>query len=116
MAAHPEYEPGVLPMPTAALVMAKETPGKAIVLVLHEDPHPATARAFADVAARGHVLFPDDGEEKGAGAVHDGNVGKAPVLIVGAQRLDDGEEKGMLGSSTHRIVGNAGGSRPTDPS
>lgn len=116
MAAHPEYESCIFPMPTAPLVVAEKTPGEAIVLILHEDANPASARAVADVATGGHVLFPDDGEEEGTGAVHDSNVGQAPVLIIGAEGLDDGKEKGVLGGSTHCVVGNAGGGCSTDPS
>ncbi len=82
MRSHPENQSGVLAMPAAALVMAEETPGIPVVLVHHEDAHSASARAVADVGARRHVFLPDDGEEQRTRAVHDGDVGETPVLIV----------------------------------
>lgn len=82
MRSHPEDQSGVLAMPAAALVMAEETPGIPVVLVHHEDADSASTRAVADVGARRHVFLPDDGEEQRTGAVHDGNVGETPVLVV----------------------------------
>lgn len=75
-------------MPTAALVMAEEAPGMAIVLVLHENPYPSTARPVANILTRGHVFLPDDAEKQGTGTVHDGDVGELPVFVVGLQGLN----------------------------
>lgn len=97
-------------------MMAEETPRKPIVLVHHEDTDSASTSVVADVAARGHVPFPDDGEEEGPCAVHDGDVGEMPVLIVGTEGFDNGEEEGVLRGGAHCVVGDAGGSGAADPS
>lgn len=88
-------------------MMAKETPGVAVVFVLHEDADAAAAQVVAHVVARGHVFFPDDAEEERAGGVHDGYVGELPVFVVFHQRVDDTQEEGMLWGSAHGVVGDA---------
>lgn len=115
MVPHPENQPGVFAVPTAALVMAEKAPGMAVVLVLHENPHPTPARPVADILARGHVLLPDDAEEQGTGAVHDGDVGELPVLVVGLQRLNHQEEEGVGRGGAHGVVGDARGGGAAHP-
>ena len=67
-------------MPAITHMMAKEAPSVAVVFVLHEDADAGVL--VAGVGMRVDVFFPDDAEEEGAGAVHDGYVGELPVLVV----------------------------------
>lgn len=103
-------------MPTAALVMAEKTPRMTIVLVLHQNPYPSTARPVANVLARGHVFFPDDAEKQRAGAVHDGDIWELPVFVVGLQGLNHQEEEGVGGDGAHGVIGDTRGRRATHPS
>lgn len=96
-------------------MMAEKAPRMTIVFILHEDPDPPTARAITNVLTRGHVFLPDDAEKQGTGAVHDGDVGELPVFVVGLQRLNHQEEKGMGGDGTHGVVGDARGSSAAHP-
>lgn len=81
--AHPEDQAGVSAMPAAAGVFLEEAPGVPVVVGLAEDADAAAVGPVADVEGRVQVFFPDDGQEERAGAVHDGDVGELPVLVVG---------------------------------
>lgn len=102
--AHPEDQAGVAAVPAAADVFLEEAGGVMVVVGLAEDAD----AAVADVEGRVHVLLPDDGEEERAGAVHDGDVGQLPVLVVGREGFDDAEEKGVVRDGAHGVVGDAG--------
>lgn len=115
MVPHPKNQSGVFAMPTAALVMAEKAPGVAIILVLHENSYPPTARSIANILCRGHVLLPDDAEEQRTGTVHDRDVRELPVFVVRFQGLNDQEEEGVGGDGTHGVVGDARGSRAAYP-
>ena len=115
MRAHPEDQVGVLAVPAAADVFFEEAPGVVIVVGLAENADPAPVEAVANVEGRVHVFFPDDGEEEWAGAVHDGDVGELPVLVVGGEGFDDTEEEWMLRDGAHGVVGDTRGDGTVDP-
>ena len=96
--AHPEDEPRVFAVPTAPPVPPEESPWLFVVLVRHQYPYsprltaipaactsPSKDRGAGD--GRGSpaafVFLPDDAEEERTGAVHDCDVGKFPVAVVG---------------------------------
>lgn len=60
-------------------------------------------------------MAPDDGEEEGAGAAHDGDVGEEPGAVVAGEGVDDFEEEGMVWDGAHYVVGDAGGEGAADP-
>jgi len=102
--AHPEDQAGVAAVPAAADVLLEEAGGVMVVVGLAEDAD----AAVADVEGRVHVFLPDDGEEERAGAVHDGDVGQLPVLVVGREGFDDAQEEGVVRDGAHGVVGDAG--------
>ena len=59
--------------------------------------------------------MPDYTQEQGPGGVHDGDVRKLPVTIVGDQRFNDEGEEGVVWDRAHCIVGDACGLGSTDP-
>lgn len=61
------------------------------------------------------VFLPDDGEEKGAGAVHDCYVGESPIAIVLNQRFDYELEERVVRDGAHGVVGDASGVGATYP-
>lgn len=97
-------------MPAVTLVVGEETPGMAVVLVLHQDAD--TARLTGLVA---HVLLPDDRQEQRTSRVHDGDVREQPAPIVGLQRLDHAQEERVLRDGTHGVVRDTCGCGTTDP-
>lgn len=115
MAAHPENQPCILPMPTTPLMVTEETPWKAIILIHHEDTDATSACAITDIVTRRHVFFPNDREKEGPGAIHHSDVGKTPVPVVCAKGLDNSEKERMLRGGAHCIVRNAGRCSAADP-
>jgi hypothetical protein len=128
MLAHPKDCFGVAGMPRRALVHGKEAPWvfvipdgtvslvdvewklRACLLFGHKDPHSALlGRAPAN------ILLPDDAQKERAGAVHDSDVGNAPITIVLLEALDDAQEEGMLGHRAHSVVRDARGDGSADP-
>ena len=61
-------------------------------------------------------MFPDDGKEEWAGRAHDGDVWEPPIAVVGLERVDGEQKKGMLGRRAHSVVGDASGVGAADPS
>ena len=59
--------------------------------------------------------MPDDAEEERTGAVHDCDVGKFPVAVVGYEGFDYEGEEGVMGDGAHGVVGDAGGIGAADP-
>lgn len=110
VAAHPEDGLGVLPVPAVPLDDVEEAPAVALVVAGHQD-----ADALRGLAGDADVLLPDDGQEEGAGAVHDGDVGHAPVAAVGLEGLDDAQEEGVLGDGAHGVVADARGDGEAQP-
>lgn len=56
---YPEDQVRILAVPAVTPVVGKETPGKPVIFVLHEDAYASSvARAVA------HVLFPNDRQEQ----------------------------------------------------
>lgn len=115
MPTHPENKFGVVAVPAAAPVFGEEAPGFLVVFVLHENADSAAGSGVANVGAGGHVFFPNNGEEEGPGAVHDGYVREAPVVVVGLEGLEDAQEEGVLGSGAHGVVGYSGGDGTVQP-
>lgn len=131
MPAHPKHQSRVLPMPTAPPMPAKKGPRLSIILIRHQDPHPPHFATIPSPRRRSTgaqntsdgitgpapplVFLPDDGEEEWARAVHDGDVGKLPVAVVGDQGFDYGGEEGVVRGRAHGVVGDAGGVGAADP-
>jgi len=97
MSAHPKHQSGVLAVPAASPMPPEKRPRLAIILVCHQHSHsshfrsvpsPGRGCASAEDACNGIagsaalVFLPDDGEEEGAGTVHDGYVGEFPVAVI----------------------------------
>ena len=91
-------------MPATAHEGVEETPGLLVVVFGFQDPDTAPIFPVSDVLARGHVVLPENGEEKRTRGVHDRYVREAPVTIVGCKGLDDIEEKRVLRCGGHCIV------------
>ncbi|QSZ30711.1 hypothetical protein DSL72_000269 [Monilinia vaccinii-corymbosi] len=108
--AHPEDGLGVLAMPAVALDDVEEAPRVLAVFGGHEVAHAAGL-----VRHGAHVFDPEHGQEERPRAVHDGDVGHAPVAIVGLQGVDDAEEEGVLGHGAHGVVADSRGDGPAEP-
>jgi hypothetical protein len=80
--------------------MAEEAPGVLIILIGHQYPD---SRGLGTGTIE-HILLPDDRQEQGASAVHDGDVGQYPAPIVCLKRFYDSKEEGMLRDCSHCIV------------
>lgn len=97
-------------MPAVADMVGEETPRVLVVLILHENPNTACLTRLVD-----HVFLPQYRQEEGTCRVHDGDVGKQPVTVVGLQQLNDPEEEWMLGNGSHGVVGDTRWNRTAHP-
>lgn len=107
---YPENQLSIFPVPAVTDVVGEETPCVAVVLILHQNPHPACL-----VGLIKHVLLPEHREKKRTGRVHDRDVRKQPAAVVRLQQLNDAKEERMLGDRAHRIIGDARWNSPTHP-
>ena len=86
-----------------------------MIFRLGQDAHPAAVRAVARVQPRGHVFLPQHGQEQRARAVHDGDVGQAPVAVVALQVGQHELEEGVVRRGAHGVVGDSGGVGAVQP-
>lgn len=107
---YPEDQSRILAMPAVAHMVGEETPGVAVVLVLHQD---ANATRLAGRLA--HVLLPNHRQEQRTSRVHDGDVRKHPAPVVRLKGLDHTKEERVLGNCTHSVVGDTRRSGATNP-
>lgn len=89
-------------MPAIADMVSEETPRVLVVLVRHEDPD---ACLLARLVA--HVFLPDHRQKQRTRRVHDSDVRKQPVVVIGLQKLHGSEEEGMLWDRSHGVVRDA---------
>lgn len=87
---YPEDELGISSVPAVADVVRKETPGKPVVFLWHQNADAVGALGLA------HVLLPDNRQEERASRVHDSDVRQKPTSVVCLQRIDGAQEERVL--------------------
>jgi len=99
MLSHPENRLRILAMPTISLRDVEETPRVAFVLIRHQNAHMIHWRS-----RNANVFLPDHRKKQRTSAVHDGDVRHGPVTVIRLQRLDDTDEKWVLGNRAHGVI------------
>lgn len=115
-------------MPATPSMPPEKGPRLFVVLVRHQNPDATHFRPvppsgvgrvrgteYGVGASTAFVFLPDDAEEEGAGAVHDGDVRELPVAVVGDQGFHYELEEWVVGDGTHGVVGYSGGVGTADP-
>lgn len=108
---HPENKLRVFTMPAITQMRGEETPSGLAVFVWHEDSDPILLARMST-----GIFLPDHAQEQWSCAVHDGDIWKVPISIVGLKRVNHPEKEGMLGHRSHHIVGNSGWYGTSKPS
>lgn len=105
MPAHPEDDGHVAPMPAATLMIIEEAIRVLVVGLANQHPDALSVRP---PTLRRDILLPHDAQEQRAGAVHDSDVGQAPVAIIRLEAADDMLVEGVAGGGAQGVVADAG--------
>lgn len=88
MLAHPENRFGIVRMPRRALIDREKTPRVLVVFLGHENPYPSLL-----CRAPANILLPDNTQEQGPSAIHDGHIGNSPIAVVRLKAFNNPQEK-----------------------